>query len=1346
MLKKVILLVGISFCYLFCYAQNQSLLFKRIDSGDGLSKNTISSIIQDTDNFIWIGTSNGLNRFDGVDFKVFKHNPSDSFSIPSNEIQCVFQSQSGDIWIGTQNGGAFKYLPSKDKFKEFSFFSSQKSKTGDINAIVQHKNGDIWMASDDAVIQYSKNIFSIYKLNNLNKIRTLVEKSTTELWIVCNNAIYLFDTEKKHLIKDRKISLQNNAEIRFINKTSDGKWLIGTSSGAYLYTQNKLSKITSLQNIRVNCMATDLNGNSWLGTNAGLFQFNQDFSTFNQFTYDPTNFNSISSNDISTLLINRTGILFIGTNLSGLNICNTNKNNFQKFILQSDKLKQSTLNNIKAITKDENGEFIIGSADLGLYAVKDLNNTNGNNFKILIPNLHVLAIYKSADHHYWVGSTDPRKGVIKIDKEGKLIYNYSDFLNQRFKLTSTKGYCFLQIEPQEMWVGTNGDGLFHLRLDEQSRPLSVERISTKGNSKTIISSDQILCLQMVNNSLWIGTKNGLNILDLKTGDVKSVFHEQDNNQSIASDKINNIFKDSSNKLWVGTAGGGLNLFIKDSLGKAIFKRYTESEGLSNNIVLGILEDNQKNIWISTSYGLNRLSTTTGKFNNYYFADGLSSSEFRHNAIYKDQKGLMYFGTIKGITILNPSNIKEDLFPPSVKIIDFTLFNKKVKIGESINGHVVLTNDLRNKSSIRLSYKENIFGFRFSALHFASPKFNKYKYRLIGFNEDWINTDVNERVATYTNLQKGDYIFQVKASNQYNIWSEPISINVKILPAPWVTWWAKIVYLTIFLLLGLLAYKIFKTRQFLKAQLVFEKNQQEIIKQVNISKLNFFTNISHEFRTPLTLILAPLAQILKNEEKLSTYYNIHHVIYRNAERLFHLIEQLMDFRELEDGIIKFNPHNADIVMCIANTIKSFENYAQEQKIQLIYTPLEKEIKMDFDKQKVENMIYNLLSNAFNFTPENGKIEVIVSRTLNEVNIEVFDNGKIITTKEQDKVFEKYFTVAGDKPITKKGIGIGLALTKELVELHDGYISLTSEEGIGTSFKINMPLKQTGNYQFNPESEFLDLSLDDLEKIPEINIYTSTEKPVVVVIEDFTDLREFIKDSLSENYIVHTADNGKDGLLLVEEILPDLVISDIVMPQLDGLSVCYRIKSNALTAHIPVLLLTARISVEDTISGVKIGADDYVPKPFNMDLLIAKCRNLIHIRRKLREIFKSQITESTSEDEVISYNEFTAKAIRLIEDNLSDTELGIDFLTDNLNMSRANLYRKFKALSNQTVKEFIRLVRLKNAAALILENKLNISEICYETGFSSHSYFSKCFKETYGVTPKKYAEEHSKKLNQ
>jgi signal transduction histidine kinase/ligand-binding sensor domain-containing protein/DNA-binding response OmpR family regulator len=1346
MLKKVILLIGISLCYLFCFAQNESLLFKRIDSGDGLSKNTISSIIQDTDNFIWIGTSNGLNRFDGIEFKVFKHNPSDASSIPSNEIKCVFQSKFGDIWIGTQSGGVFKYLPSKDKFKEFSFFLSQKSKTGSINAVVEHKNGDIWMVSDDAIMQHSKDKFLIYEPNYVKQIRTLVEKSATELWVVCNKAIYLFDTEKKQIIKDQKISFEDNTEIRFINKTSEGKWLIGTSTGAYLYTQNKLAKITSLQNIRVNCMATDLKGNSWLGTNAGLFQFNKNFSSFNHFTYDPTNFNSISSNDITTLLINRTGILFVGTNFSGLNICNTNKNNFQKFTLQSDKFQTSTLNNIKAIAQDENGGFMIGSADLGLYFAKNLNSTSQSNFKIIIPNLHVLTVYKSTDHHYWVGSIDPNRGIIKINKEGKLIYNYSNFINQKYKLSTTRGYCFLQTGPREMWVGTNGDGLFRILLDELSVPLSVDRISTKGDAKKTLSSDQILCLQMVNNKLWIGTKNGLNILDVKTRYVKKIFHQPNNNQSIASDKINNIFKDSSHKLWVGTAGGGLNLFIKDSLGKALFKRYTETEGLSNNIVLGISEDHHKNLWISTSYGLNRLSMATGKFNNYYFDDGLSSSEFRHNAVYKDQKGLMYFGTIKGITILDPSNIKEDLFPPSVKIIDFTLFNKKVKIDEPINGRVVFTKDLRNNSSIILSYKENIFGFRFSALHFASPKFNKYKYRLAGFNEDWIDTDVNERGATYTNLPAGDYTFQVKASNQYNIWSKPISVNVRILPAPWVTWWAKLIYLSIFFSLVLLAYKIFQTRQSYKTQLAFEKNQQEIIKQVNKSKLNFFTNISHEFRTPLTLILSPLAKIINEEEKTSSYYNIHHVIYRNAERLYHLIEQLMDFRELEDGIMKFNPQHADIVMCIANTVKSFENYAQQQKIQLIFTSLEKEIKMDFDKQKVENMIYNLLSNAFNFTPENGYIEVIVSSNLNEVNIEVFDNGKIITAKEQDKVFEKYYTVPGDKPITKKGIGIGLALTKELVELHDGYIALTSEEGIGTSFKITMPLHQTGDYRFNPNSEFLDISSIDLEKTPEIAPYTTTEKPVVVVIEDFIDLREFIRESLSKNYVVYTADNGKDGLQLVEDVLPDLVVSDIVMPQLDGLSVCYRIKSNALTAHIPVLLLTDRTSVEDTINGVKTGADDYVPKPFNMDLLIAKCQNLILIRRKLSEIFRAQMSEPTSEIEAISYNEFTAKAIKLIEDNLSDTELGIDFLTDNLHMSRAQLYRKFKALSNQTVKEFIRLVRLKNAAILILENKLNISEICYETGFSSHSYFSKCFKETYGVTPKNYAVEHSKKVNQ
>lgn len=1342
MLNKVVaiilgLLLGVS-----AYAQNSDISFKRIGSNDGLSKNSITSIIQDQNNFVWIGTSNGLNRFDGEDFNVYKHNPSDATSMPYNEVLSLFQSKTGDIWIGTQNAGAFKYLPSKDKFVEYDFFSSERGVAGRINAILEDSRGNIWFGTDDGLIKYANGKFAIHRSSSFKKIRSLQLKNASELWVINAQGVAIFDLKSEKIKPDSLLIKLRGKEIRFIAKTATtAEWLIGTGTGAFSFSENSLEEIVSLGKMAVNCSANDLKGNTWIGTTSGLYRFEKGLKNYTRFTHDPQNSNSLSSNNITSLLVNRTGMLFVGTLFSGVNICNTSSASFSTFKFNAGKNEISALNNIKSILQTNNGGFLIGSAVSGIYKTDCLTKSCGNSYTPINKDNPILNAYHATDNTYWIGAYDYTEGIIQMDANGKTLFNYSDYFIKRFKLADVFGSSFLGVKSGEMWIGTHTSGLFHVKYNPSTREvLSAKRYSSTASVGKSLSSDKILSIKNIGNDhLWVGTKNGLNIITLSTGKVRQFYYSPKNNQSIGSDKINNIYQDKQQRIWVGTAGGGLNLLLKDSVGELKFKRYTEAEGLSNNIVLGILEDNARNLWISTSYGLNRLSKKDGKILNYYQDDGLVNSEFRHNATLKDKQGILYFGTIAGITYFNPANLSAASFLPSVKITDFTLFNKNVRVDDTINGRIMLSSDLQDNSSIQLRYNENIFGFRFAGLNFASPKHNRFKYRLKGFNNDWIETGASERSATYTNLPSGKYVFELMGSNQYGQWSDPTQINIKITPAPWNTWWAYLIYLALLGALCWLVYNIIIARQAFRKQLVYERNQQQIIKEVNQSKIRFFTNISHEFRTPLTLILTPLAKIIAEEKKNSAFYHIHHIMYRNADRLYRLIGQLMNFKDLENEEIDFNPESADLVTLVKNCCTSFESYVKDRNIDLLFSSSANEIQMEFDKQKVENMIYNLLSNAVNYTPNGGLIEIKLKQTNQSVHIQVKNTGEIIPEEIQDKIFDRYYTVSGENADAKKGVGIGLALTRELVKIHEGEISLASNKEEGTSFRITLPLTQTGRYRFNTQHEFLDIKAETLSKIPEIKDYEPLEKPVVVVIEDNYDLRTFLQTSLANKYEVHVAENGLKGLKLVEEQLPDLVISDVVMPEMDGLTVCYRIKSNLLTAHIPVVLLTARSSLEDSIAGTKTGADDYIPKPFNIDLLLAKSHNLIATRKKLSELLREQISNPEQEGvEVVQYNEFIEKAIKLIEANLSDPELGIEYLTDKMNMSRAQLYRKFKVLSNQTVKEFIRVVRLRNAARLISEGKLNVSEVCYETGFSSHSYFSKCFKEIYGVTPKEYAE--------
>lgn len=1327
------------------YGQGADVFFKRINSNDGLSKNSVSAIIQDANDFIWIATTNGLNRFDGETFKVFKRNPSDTSSIPTNEIQSLYQSKSSDIWIGTQNSGVFKYISSKDQFVHYDYFSSIPERERHIYCIAEDKQQSLWFGTDAGLIRYKNGKFFPVKIAITSRVRDIQLKSDGELWIVSTEGLGIFNINTGEYNRfDTKFPALVNSGVRFI-KPFAGNWLIGTGRGAFVYSENTINEIDALKNTVVNCLAVDLKQNIWIGTQSGLFRFDKNFSSFTLFVNEINDPNSLSSNSITSLLINRTGILFVGTSFSGINICNTNHTNFSGFKFQKQDYTGSGVNNIKAIMTDNKGGFILGSAVAGLYHTNCLSKPCEKTFSVLKGGLSVLSAYHAKNDSYWIGSVNSKKGILNIDRAGKELYDMSDFFSKRFGLSNVAGSCFLETGKDNIWIGTNSDGLFRVFFDKETKvPARIIRYTTGGAENRTISSNEILCIQIEeDNKLWIGTKNGLNLLDLSTGKIKKIFYNPKDNYSIGSNKINNIFRDVDGRVWVGTAGGGVNLFLKDSSGIFRFKRFTETQGLSDNIVLGIVQDNHRDFWVSTSYGLNRISSKDFKITNYYREDGLSNNEFRHNAFLKDSSGILYFGTISGISYFDPTKVVDDEYPAAVKITDFLLFNKPVDIGKQVNGRVLLDSGLSNKSEIILKYDENTFGFRFAALHFASPRYNRFKYRLKGFSNDWIETGATERSVTFAKLLSGRYEFEIMASNHYNKWSEPVSVRIAIKPAPWNTWWAYLIYFAFLAALAWGIYKIVMERSAYRKQLAYEKNQQEIINEVNRSKLRFFTNISHDFRTPLTLILSPLSKIIKEEKPNTAYNKIHKVMYRNADRLYRLIGELMNFKELESGNVSFNPEYSDIVSWVKNVCTSYDEFFNDRQIHFVFHSTHSEIFMQFDKQKVENIIFNLLSNAANFTDNGGRIEVNITGMDDYIAIDVIDNGKVIPETEQKNIFTRYYTADTGNYSFQKGVGIGLALTRELVLLHEGDISVASTDEIGTCFTIKLPKKHSGAYKYNPKNELIESAAETSSKIPETKAYAPAEKPIVVIVEDNYDLREFLMDSLKDKYKVYGAKDGKSGLELIEELLPDLVISDIMMPKVSGLNLCHRLKSNSLTAHIPVILLTAKATVSDNITGTKTGADEYIYKPFELELLLAKSHNLIMTRRRLRDVWSAKMSQpdpQQEEDKNTVHDEFIEKAISLIEENLSEPEIGIDFLAKNLNVSRAQLYRKFKALSNQTVKEFIRIVRIRNAARLILERKLNISEICYEVGFTSPSYFAKCFKEIYGVTPTEYTEKN------
>jgi signal transduction histidine kinase/AraC-like DNA-binding protein/streptogramin lyase len=1053
----------------------------------------------------------------------------------------------------------------------------------------------------------------------------------------------------------------------------------------------------------------------------------KDFIPYKQIQGDP---NSLSGNVVRSVFKDSNQNLWIGMYSDGLNRImpeDPDKIIHYKF----DPLDNRTINSnyITAIYVDRTKRLWIGTFDKGfcfadnIYSSKDLKFTRFH----FEDNLEVQDIKEDSSGRVWIGT---QNGFYVYTPRTSQLMHYGDIANQSAETQGLNIQSMLFETPDIFWIASWNRGL----------------------CKLYINSDTFLANGNKKDSLIIYDK----ITDSENSKIDNCF--------------TTIFKDENNILWLGSNVNGLiKVLERDSLME--FISYDKSKGAPDNSVYGIASDKAGNIWFSTNHGLGKLDAESEQIKRYYESDGILSNSFLWDASYKSADGEIFFGGINGLIAFYPERIVDDTTTYPVYISKLIIQNKEVKIRDEINGRIILPKNIQYTDEITLSHLERAFSLEFVSLNNLNPEETQYAYKLEGFDPDWVYTSSDRRYVTYTNLGQGTYNFMVKASNCDGVWNqEPATLVIHVLPPWWSTIYALVLFSVLFVLLLYTFRRLILMRSSLIHEARLEQLRREKAEELYNMKMQFFTDISHEFRTPLSLILAPLQKILtsfKNDPKLSRQIEL---IRKNADRLLRLIDQIVDLRKIDLNKMKLTLGKGDLVQYLRELTSSFDEIAQQRSMTLEFSSEIDSYETLFDESKLEKIIYNLLSNAFKFTPDRGKLQVSCRLVRNGIaafpeevsdkqdndciEITVRDNGIGIPSEHKGHLFERFFRIERHDSIIRRGTGIGLALTKELVELHKGKLMVESEENKGTCFVILLPagnniwsneqMAETGDEEKRMTGSLQHFVLTEEHEYArkysgqKNKMVHNKNNAVILIVEDEAEVRTFIREYFEMNYQICEATNGIEGFEMALRNDPDIIITDVIMPIMDGIEMCRKLKEEIRSSHIPVIMLTARSSVDNKIEGLETGADAYIEKPFSPDLLEVQIRNLLESRRILRDKFSKELVIKPADIAVTSVDAiFIQKAMDIVNNHISDPDFSSDEFCKEIGMSRSQLHRKLKALTSQPASEFIRTLRLKRAASLLKESKLSIEEISYRVGFNSPAYFTKCFRTLFGKTPSEFA---------
>ncbi|MDA3894502.1 MAG: response regulator [Salinivirgaceae bacterium] len=1371
---KLFFLVIVSFLLLFvqAIAIESDFAFKHITLDNGLSNSNVNCIVQDSNGFIWLGTENGLNKYDGYKFTHYYSDINKAKSLASNEIITLMVDKFGVLWVGTFHG-LFIYNEKYDNFDQISFnHIDDKSTNIPVYALLEDADSVVWIGtSGRGMFKYHrrKGIIKAYQQDDNDKyslssnfIFSLYMDAQNTIWVgTTDNGLDKFDTKNDKFYNFKPIEgvqyQQNVNAILEIFEITPNKFLLGTrGDGLFIFDKQtgEFSQYTIhassddlVQPKEIYNIYKDARQNLWISTHGnGLYQISET-NYVNRIEHSEDNPNSLINNNVRTLFEDRQGNLWIVSYQGGVNIL---PNTYKKF--QAYKLDDNTEFSSNIITSaliDERGNIWAGADGGGLSYIDRSNNIvshyyPGNQYGNIVNDKVVMSLLLDANN-LWIGTYLKGVSVLNLNTNKVVHYENSEDMNS---LSNNFASCFLKTIKGDLWVGTIGGGINKFNPETKTFQRFVNQDSL---AETSLVNDYVNTIAEDNNGrLWIGTFWGISVYDPLNGMFIKYLQNENGKNGLSNNTIYCIKITSKNEIWLGTRNG-LNKFIPSSNN---FVSFNLSEGLPGNVIYSIEEDQKGNLWLSTNNGICSFNPQTNEIHSYYKNDGLPSNEFFRNASFTNDNGEMLFGSLNGLISFFPDSINENYKVPKVVITKFRIFDQEVIPGKKTNNDIILNKPIYLTDTIVLKHKYNSFAFEFASLDFVLPEKNKYKCKMEGFDQEWRLLNFDHRYVTYTNLDAGTYVFKVKASSIDNEWdNKTTNITIIIKPAIYRTWWAYGFYYVLLIGIILFFWSISIKRVKLKNEIKLERFERDKANEINQAKLRFFTNISHEFRTPITLIVGPLEKMLKDKGVLKKYNDSVNLMLKNANRLLRLVNQLMDLRKIESGQMKLKTEKADIILFLKDIFNSFSDLAEQKQIDFRFLTELESLFCWFDTDKIDKIVFNLLSNAFKFTNENGEIAIVVeeerTHKASQLKVSVIDSGRGIAQKDHVRIFDRFYQTDNPSQNYTAGSGVGLSLTKSLVEQHYGEIKFTSVESKGTEFILLLPLDEavySDEEKYASDmpgvNKYIHTIPDDVfEK--EIEVEISTDKNLtILIVEDNYDLRKYIVNEFAEYYNIIEAANGKEALEMALRESPDLVISDVVMPEMDGLELCGKIKENFITNHIPVILLTARASIEHRIKGINKGADSYIPKPFNPDHLKVRVKKLLELRQVLKQKYTNELN-TPGAAAIVEEDVYLREIKVLILENIDDPDLNIEKICKEMGISRAHFYRKIKLITDKSPTEFVRIIRLNEAAKLLIKNDKSISEVCYMVGFNSPSYFSICFKEHFKVSPIDFVKQNQKK---
>ncbi len=1361
---------------IFSQGDYNQIYFKHYKVEDGLSQSWVQCIYQDYLGFMWVGTGDGLNRFDGYEFKVYKHNPKSKTSIKNNNITCIREDFENNLWIATSTGLCLFNREHENFIYEESWPELY------ITTILPVKEG-LLLATDQGLFQLSQQSHQIerLKINNENILTELYISSLKKdylgnIWIGTLDGVFIIDGSKKNLTH---FTLNSNSQNRISTIETDSKntiW-IGTETDGlfrvqYIDNQAKVTnhlsgedEFSEIENGVIRAIQEDINGILWVSvenTGVSLIDIEQKDTkdlVIATTKHEARNQNGLSSNSIFAIYRDNRDDLWLGTYGGGINFYNHKGINFLHY-RNSPQDQYSLINNDVNFFYEYRDHIYIGTQ--GGLSIFDPQSQSFENFTKVNNNPGkkksdaVWSITANNNGGILIGTW--AGGVSVFDPATK---KFESFLPEIFAQSNI--FSIIQDSENIIWIATMGSGLYSYNPVTEE----IKNYITDINDPYSISNNWVRqVFENSRNELWVSTSSSLDLFDRSSDKFLHFTSNINDTTSISGRGAYIIFEDSKKNMWFGT-DAGLNHFIRED---SSFAYYQEDDGLPNNSVKGIVEDSKGNLWLGTNKGISKMvngiqTPIHPDFRNFDVSDGLQGNEFNRKSALSTKDGTMYFGGTNGFNIFIPDSLQKNDFIPRVVFTNFLLSNKEVQYNapdSPINKHISITDE------IKLKFSQSAFTIEYSALSYINPKKNQYAYILEGFDpeESGWNEVGNQRSANYTNLNPGNYVFKVKASNNDGTWSQTSTdIKITILP-PWYN--TKLAYLFYLIFIASLIYalrRLVLMRLKLEHEIELKQLEKDNLDEVHKVKTRFFTNISHEFRTPLTLIIAPLEKILKNTSFQPDVNHQLQVMLKNARRMLRLINQFMDMSKIEAGYLKMAIHEGNIAKYIHTISDIFKYQAEEKQIKYKYICSHENLIGWFDSDKIEKILYNLLSNAIKFTSEGKTVSMEVKFNLLTKNISDYpgyvefwikDEGIGMKEDEAEKIFTRFYQASSSKSSKYSGTGIGLSLVNGLIQKYNGEIKFSTKYGQGSTFYFRLPYAR---HLFNEkdiinktEEEYLsklEPAIVPASSAPEKKLFTEQtsykDLPLMLIVEDNLDLISYLTEHFQKEFRVINAVNGREGIEAARKHNPNLIISDIMMPETDGIELCKTLKSNEKTSHIPIILLTAKASDETHVEGLDTGADSFLAKPFNIEVLEARVTNLLHSRKKLRELFVQKINLEPKDIAITSVDaKFLQKAMDLVDKNIANTEFSTEMMSSELGMSRASLHRKLIALADMPPSSFIRTMRIKRAVKLLVEGQKTVSEVLYEVGIKSRSYFTKSFKETYGMSPTEYVNAEKRKI--